>query len=85
MKTYLDSEEVMTLEEAASTIRDRLLIRLLWRSGCRISGTLPLEDITFEQGALTILHLRNCPLHPEIIKHRGLTKPKLYDISILWR
>ena len=85
MKSYIEPEEVKLLEEAATCVRDKLLIRVLWRLGCRISGTLPLEDITFEQVALTILHLRNCPLHPEIIKHRGLTKPKLYDISILWR
>ena len=60
MKTYLDSEEVRMLEEAATCVRDRLLIRILWRLGCRISEALALEvkDIDFVRGTATIEHLK---------------------------
>ena len=48
------------LEEAASTVRDKLLIRILWRLGCRISEALALEvkDIDFVRGTATIEHLK---------------------------
>ena len=61
MKTYLEPEEVERLEEAASCLRDRLLIRLLFRLGCRISEALALKahDIDFDQGMVTILHLKS--------------------------
>ena len=56
------------MEKAAAGQRDRLLIRLLSRLGCRISEALALkvEDIDFEQGTITILHLKrglklSCP------------------------
>jgi len=60
VKTYLDSEEVGTLEEAATCIRDKLLIRLLFHLGCRISEALALEekDIDFVRGTATIEHLK---------------------------
>ena len=60
MKSYIEPEEVRRLEEAASTVRDRLLIRILWRLGCRISEALALEveDIDFVRGTATIEHLK---------------------------
>jgi hypothetical protein len=36
MKVYLDPHEVECIEEQATCIRDRLLIRLLFRLGCTI-------------------------------------------------
>ncbi len=61
MKAYLDPEEVKLMEEAATCLRDRLLIRLLFRLGCRISEALALRvgDIDFEQGSVTIEHLKS--------------------------
>ena len=61
MKAYLDIEETEQLENAATCLRDRLLIRLLARLGCRISEALALkvEDIDFEQGTVTIQHLKS--------------------------
>jgi len=61
MKTYLKPKEVKQLEEAATCLRDRLLIRLLFHTGCRISEALALkiEDINFEQITITILHLKS--------------------------
>ncbi len=68
MKAYLDAEEVKLVEKAATCFRDRLLIRLLFRLGCRISEALALkvEDIDFAEGTVTIEHLKtrmklSCP------------------------
>jgi integrase/recombinase XerD len=67
-KAYLEVSEVQSLEEAATNLRDRLLIRLLFRLGCRISEALALtvEDINFTQSTVTIQHLKarlklSCP------------------------
>jgi integrase/recombinase XerD len=61
LKAYLEPEEVAHLEESAICIRDRLLIRLLFRLGCRVSEALSLtvEDIDFIQGTVIIEHLKS--------------------------
>jgi len=61
MKTYLELSELKQLEDGATCLRDRLLIRLLARLGCRISEGLALrvEDIDFDAGTVTILHLKS--------------------------
>jgi len=68
MKAYLEPEEVGRLEEAGEYLRDRLLIRLLFRLGCRVSEALGIavSDIDFGQGTVTIEHLKvrlklSCP------------------------
>jgi len=60
MKTYLELQEVELLENVAGNLRDRLLIRLLFRLGCRISEALALsvEDIDMHRGTVTIQHLK---------------------------
>jgi len=67
-KTYLEPEEVIKLEGAADYLRDKLLIRLLSRLGCRISEVLGIAvgDIDFDQRTITIEHLKvrlklSCP------------------------
>jgi len=67
-KAYLEPEEVQQLEEVAEYLRDKLLIRLLFRLGCRISEALGIavSDINFERGEVTIEHLKlrinlSCP------------------------
>ena len=61
LKTYLEPEEVSSMEEEADNLRDRLLIRLLFRLGCRISEALALtpNDIDFDRGSVTIMHLKS--------------------------
>ena len=61
MKAYLEIEETEKLENAATCVRDRLLIRLLARLGCRVSEALALDvkDIDFKQGTVTIEHLKS--------------------------
>ena len=60
-KAYLEPEEIQRLEGAAEYARDRLLVRLLFHLGCRISEALALEvkDIDFAGGMVTILHLKS--------------------------
>jgi len=60
MKAYLEIGEIEQLENAATCLRDKLLIRLLSRAGCRISEVLAVEvkDIDFVQGTITIEHLK---------------------------
>jgi integrase/recombinase XerD len=60
MKVYLDPCEVTLMEKAATNLRDRLLIRLLFHLGCRVSEALALaiEDIDFNRGTLIIQHLK---------------------------
>ncbi len=67
-KAYLEMDEVEKLEEAAKYLRDKLLIRLLSRLGCRVSEALGIEvdDIDFSQKGITIQHLKtrvklSCP------------------------
>ena len=60
MKVYLEAYEVGQMEEQATCVRDRLLIQILFRLGCRISEALALrvEDIDFDQSTVTIEHLK---------------------------
>ena len=67
-KAYLEANDVQSLEKAATNMRDKLLIRLLFHLGCRISEALALEvkDIDFARGTVTIEHLKartklSCP------------------------
>ncbi|MGI2336813.1 MAG: tyrosine-type recombinase/integrase [Dehalogenimonas sp.] len=59
-KTYLELDEVARLEGAAVYLRDRLLIRLLFHLGCRVSEALGVrvKDLDFRRGTVTIEHLK---------------------------
>lgn len=68
MKTHLDVADIDLLEDAALYLRDKLLIRLLARTGCRISEALGIavDDIDSDRGTVTIEHLKtrlnlSCP------------------------
>jgi integrase/recombinase XerD len=60
VKAYLEPDEVESLELAAEYLRDKLLIRLLFHLGCRVSEALGIRvnDIDFKQGTVTIEHLK---------------------------
>ncbi len=60
-KAYLELDDVRGLEGAATCLRDRLLIRVLFHLGCRISEALNLEveSVDYSEGALTIEHLKS--------------------------
>jgi len=67
-KAYLEPEEIGRLEQATEYLRDKLLVRLLFHLGCRVSEALGLrlQDIDFSRGTGTIEHLKtrlsfSCP------------------------
>ncbi len=59
-KAYLELDDVARLEKSPTNLRDRLLIRLLFHLGCRVSEALALkaDDIDFARGTITIIHLK---------------------------
>ena len=68
MKTYLELGDIELMERATTCLRDQLLIRLLFRLGCRVSEALAITigDIDFEHATIAILHLKkrirlSCP------------------------
>jgi integrase/recombinase XerD len=68
IRTYLTLDQVEQLEEIATNLRDRLLIRLLFRLGCLVSEALAIgvDDIDFSNGTIMIKHLKrrirySCP------------------------
>ena len=60
MKVYVEPDEITLMEKATTNLRDRLLIHLLFRLGCRVSEALALtiEDVDFDHGTITIKHLK---------------------------
>lgn len=60
LKTYLSSDEIKALIEAAPTLRDKLIISFLADTGCRISELLQLKTIhiDFDQKMVLIPHLK---------------------------
>jgi len=60
-KVYLEADDIENIEKAATNMRDKLLIRLLFHLGCRISELLAIrvEDIDFDTGNVTIQHLKS--------------------------
>ena len=68
MKAYLEPEEIDRLEESATNLRDKLLIRSLFRLAGRISAIIAIttNDIDFKQETITIKLLKkrnklSCP------------------------
>jgi len=61
MKAYVEPEEVAQMEKVAGNLRDRLLIRVLFHLGCRVSEALGLsvEELDFNQRTVTIKHLKS--------------------------
>ena len=60
MKAYLELEEVEQLEQAAEYLRDKLLIRLLFHLGCRVSEVLGIRvatTILFKSNSMKLIHI----------------------------
>jgi integrase/recombinase XerD len=60
MKAYLEPEEIILMEKAATNLRDQILIHLLFWLGCRISEALSIkvDDVDLVQSTVTIVHLK---------------------------
>ncbi len=58
VKEYLEVEDTSLIEDAALCLRDKLLVRLLRRLGCRVGEILGLEErhIDFSQRQIKIVH-----------------------------
>ncbi len=83
MRAYLEPEDIDQMETQATCLRDRLLIRLLFHLGCRVSEVLALrvQDIDFTEGTITILHLKSrlrlsCPNCRTSLGRRHLFCPR---------
>lgn len=67
-KAYLELGDVARLEGAANNLRDRLLVHLLFRLGCRVTELLGLrpQDVDLDAGLVVIQRLKqrlrlSCP------------------------
>lgn len=83
MRAYLEPEEVTLMENAATNLRDRLLIQMLFRLGCRVSEALgvTVEDIDLTKGTVTIQHLKThlklgCPNCSAMLSKSSIYCPK---------
>jgi len=78
MKTYLEPDDIELIEGAATCLRDRLLVRILFRLGCRVSEALALKvgDIDSERGTVTIQQ-RSCIWGPIKILARRVGSDKI--------
>jgi integrase/recombinase XerD len=56
LRGYLEPEEIERLIEAATNPRDRLLVRIPWRTGVRVTEliSIRIQDIDFENRAIII-------------------------------
>jgi len=68
IKAYLEPDDIDRMVQAAPNFRDKLLIRLLFYLGCRVTEGLSIkvEDIDFNKGTIAIIHLKrrlkfSCP------------------------
>jgi len=61
VQTYLEPEDIELMERAATCLRDKLLIKLLFRLGCRVSEALALtvDDVDLGKSLVTIVHLKS--------------------------
>ena len=56
LKGYLEPEQVEKLIDTATNLRDKLLVRLPWRTGIRVSELIAIriQDIDFDNLAIVI-------------------------------
>ena len=83
-KAYLTPEDAEALVQAATCVRNELLVRVLFWASCRISEALGLtvDDVDPIQGTITIQHLKSrirllCP-HCDTRLSRGKVLPYLW-------
>jgi len=60
MRSYVEPSEVTLMEKVTTNLRDRLLIRLLFHLGCRVTEALALtvEDVDLSRSTISIKHLK---------------------------
>jgi integrase/recombinase XerD len=72
LKAYLSPQEVERLMAAATNLRDRLLVRIPWRTGVRVSELIGIKvsDIDFENRAIVIKVLKQRKRDGKIVERR---------------
>ena len=72
LKAYLSPQEVKRLMAAATNLRDRLLVRIPWRTGVRVSELIGIKvsDIDFENRAIVIKVLKQRKRDGKIVERR---------------
>jgi len=89
LKTYLTSDEIRKMTEAAPTLRDKVIVAFLGDTGCRVSELLRLktQHIDFDRRLVLIPHLKaglrkKCPSCGKSVGRRQNFCPKCgKDIS----
>ena len=72
LKAYLEPEQVERLIAVASNLRDKLLVRILWRTGTRVSELIGIKvpDIDFDNRAILIKVLKQRKKDGKTIERR---------------
>jgi len=96
LKIYLDPEEIEMVISCCGNFRDKLIVRLLWRTGLRISELLSvrIEDIDFDNATLKVELLKQggkkrrvIPIDQESLRMLerylcGKSQGKVFDIGV---
>lgn len=79
-QAYLELQEIALLEQSATNLRDRLLIRLSFHLGCRVSEALApsVDDINFTESTIAIIHLKSRLKLSRIQCGSGLGRSHMY-------
>ena len=74
LKAYLEPEQVERLIAVATNLRDKLLVRIPWRTGIRVSELIGIrvQDIDFEGRAILILIQKQRKKDGKTIERRRL-------------
>ena len=74
LKGYLEPEQVESLIATATNPRDALLVRILWRTGIRVSELIGIriQDIDFDNRAIVIKVLKMRKRDGKVIERRRL-------------
>lgn len=94
LRDYLKPEEVEKILDSASNPRDYLIIRLLWKTGIRVSEVINLEIswIDFDDKMITVIGKGNKPrvvpvdrdtlmLLQNYLKNEGIKSGRCFDIT----
>jgi len=96
-KGYLNPEDIRTIISKGKNLRDRLLMLILWATGCRLNEMLMLtvEDVSWDESVLYLWTLKRKRTYQRIVIVDGITldlirkymqvyhisKGKLFDIT----
>lgn len=74
LKGYLEPEQVERLIDVATNLRDKLLVRIPWRTGIRVSELIGIKvpDIDFDNRAIVIKVLKQRKRDGKAIERRRL-------------